>query len=345
MQQPSRSFWSGMRVCVTGGTGFLGWQIVQKLAGLNARVRVFGLPPRSEELAAKLRGHDVAHGDIRDVAAVRAAVKGCALVLHAAGPVATWGPVLRDMHDIHCRGTRNVLACLPVGARMVHTSSIVTVGASSDQTSLNEDSTFNLRHIKMDYVHAKKASEEIVLASHQEAVIVNPSHLIGPEDYESSHLGQMCLRTWRGHARYRLPGGLNVIDVRDAAHGHLLAAEHGKPGRRYILAGENWTLSALGRLMAETGGMSSWWWPRLPLWLVAGASRLSVARAWLLNKRPNPAPQLVRIMGYHWFYDAARARNELGFLPRSTRESLSDAFAWYMQQGMLPKYEQAAQAA
>src|SRR5439155_1230081 len=130
---------------------------------------------------------------------------------------------------------------------------------------------FNLERLRVDYVRAKCAAEQVAAgaaARGRHVVIVNPGYLLGPEDYELSVMGRLCARFWRGRILVAPPGGYNVVDVRDVATGHLLAAEHGRPGRRYILGGENYTLPELFRLLARAAG----WRPRalirLPRWSI-----------------------------------------------------------------------------
>jgi nucleoside-diphosphate-sugar epimerase len=123
------SFWAGRRVCVTGGAGFLGWHLVQTLRRLRAKVRVLALEPRASH---PIHGAgDVARfwGDVRDQGVVRRALRGCSVVFHTAGVVGVWGEVLQQMWSVHVQGMQQVLDCLEPDARLVHTSSITTLGA------------------------------------------------------------------------------------------------------------------------------------------------------------------------------------------------------------------------
>src|SRR5207253_9537188 len=123
---------------------------------------------------------------------------------------------------------------------------------------------------KIDYVHAKKAAEDVALAGARrglDVTVVNPGFLFGPDDFERSPMGRLCLRCWNGKVPLIPPGGVSCVDVRDAARGHLLAAERGRPGQRYILGGENCTFVELTRQLAGVRGLSTRWWRRLPGWL------------------------------------------------------------------------------
>jgi dihydroflavonol-4-reductase len=321
--------WAGRTVCVTGGTGFLGYHLVRALGEAGAKVRVFALEPPPAHPTRKLPGVEILAGDVLDPDAVRRAVAGCSVVIHAAGIVAVWGPAVRKVWPVHVDGTRNVLNALEPGTRLVHTSSVVAVGASRRGEVLDDDSPFNLAGVKLAYVQAKRAAEELVLQSGKDAVVVNPGYLIGPEDFERSVMGELCHRYWRGRAPVAPPGGLNFVDVRDVALGHLLAAERGARGRRYILGGENFDYRSFWRLMADVAGFRPRWTPRIPRPVFTMAAVLNELRGRLRGKEPYPSLAHARLNRYSWFFSSDRARRELGYEPRPVRESLADAYAWF----------------
>jgi dihydroflavonol-4-reductase len=194
---------------------------------------------------------------------------------------------------------------------------------------LTEESPFTLAGVKLAYVQAKRAAEELVLGSGKDVVVVNPGYLIGPEDFERSVMGELCHRFWRGRVPVAPPGGLNFVDVRDVAAGHLLAAERGARGRRYILGGENLDYPAFFRHMADAAGYRPRWIHRVPRPVFAAAAALNQVRGRLRGKEPFPSLAHARLNRYYWFVSSDRARRELGYQPRSVRESLADAYAWY----------------
>jgi dihydroflavonol-4-reductase len=298
---------------------------------------VLALPPAAGHPLCALSDVDCRFGDILDRGHVREALRDCDVIFHTAGIVAVWGPALAHMHPVHVLGTRYVLEAAPCHARIVHTSSIVAVGASRAGEVLDEDSPFDLAGLSVDYVHAKRAAEEVALAAArrgQHVVVVNPGYLVGPEDYEQSVMGRLCSRFWRGRVVVAPPGGFNLVDVRDVAAGHVRAAESGQPGRRYILGGENHTLRDFLGLLADAAG----WQPRglatLPLWALSAFAGLAELRACYTRKEPYPSFQSARVNHFCWFVRSERARRELGYRPRPLRQTLADTYAWYRDRGL-----------
>src|SRR5262245_17749235 len=288
--------WAKQRVLVTGGTGFLGFQLTKQLCALGARVRTFAQPIRPNHPLRQMPVESIV-GDIRDREAVSRSAKNCGVIFHTAGTVAVWGAALKSMHEIHVEGTRNVIAVAGKDARIIHTSSIVAVGATRCGAILNEASPFNLARLKVNYVQAKRTAEQVALhaAMHgHDVVIVNPGYLIGPEDFEPSVMGKFCERVWKGKMPLAAPGGYNLVDVRDAARGHILAAEGGQLGRRYILGGENRFMVEFMRELFAAAWMKPRGLPRLPssaLWL---AALIAERRARKTGREPYPAFQHVR---------------------------------------------------
>jgi dihydroflavonol-4-reductase len=331
-------FWKGRRVCVTGGTGFLGSHIVKQLLEQQARVRILALPPASAHPLLALGEVDRVFGDLRDRELVQRTLAGSEVIFHTAGVVAVWGPALAQMHAIHVQGTANVLAAAPAGARVVHTSSIVAVGASRIGVALVEDSPFDLTTLQVDYVHAKRAAEELALQAQGRGrwvVVTNPGYLLGPEDHERSVMGRFCLRFWKGRLLMAPPGGFNFVDVRDAARGHLLAAEHGRSGCRYILGGANHTLKDFMILLAQAGALRPRAIPRAATWAMRALATVAEGRAWLSGREPYPAVQHARLNRFYWYGSSERAVRELGYTSRPLPDTLADTYRWYAERRLL----------
>jgi dihydroflavonol-4-reductase len=210
----------------------------------------------------------------------------------------------------------------------------VAVGSAHRGRPVTEETPFNLEGVRLPYVHAKRAAEQQALDAvnrGRDVVVVNPSYLIGPEDCERSVMGAMCVRFWRGRIPFVPPGGFNLVDVRDVARGHLLAAEHGQSGRRYLLGGEDRTLAGLMRMLASVAGLRPRAFPRLGLAGFALAALLAEGRARLLGRRAYPTFAHVWLNRHFWYCNSERAVRELGFSARPVRDSLADAFAWHRE--------------
>ncbi|AWM38398.1 3 beta-hydroxysteroid dehydrogenase/Delta 5--_4-isomerase [Gemmata obscuriglobus] len=326
----TESFWSGCRACVLGGNGFLGRHIVAALLARGARVRTLSLPGPPDDSHPEL---ETRTGDVTDRAAVRDAMAGARVVFLAAGPVGG-GRHAAGVMNAHTAAVDCVLDELPTNARLVLTSSVVAVGAGHGAV-LTEDSVFPNSNLKVGYVRAKRAAEDRALAAarRRDLVVVNPGYLFGPNDPGPSVMGRLCVRFWRGNLLLPPPGGINVVDVRDVAVGHLLAAEHGAAGRRYILGGANVTFAELFAGLARAAGLRRavlpGFRPALPgpaLWLLGALGELG---ARVTGKPSDVSLELARLFRLKWFASSARAEAELGFRVRPLADTLADAFAWH----------------
>lgn len=329
------TYWRQRCVLVTGGTGFLGYHLAKQLCAAGARVRTFALPVGDSHPINQLP-LEVIGGDICDAAAVARAAKDCNTIFHTAGTVAVWGPALKKMHDIHTVGTHNVLKAAGRSCGVIHTSSIVAVGATADGKVSNEDCPFLLADVKVDYVQAKRAAELIALhaaKAGQSVVVVNPGYLVGPEDFEPSVMGKFCLKVWKAQLSVSARGGYSLVDVRDVAAGHMLAAERGQSGRRYILGGENLYMPQFMRRLAEVAGLRPRAVPSLPIpamWATAAVCQL---HSLATKREPYPSFQHCRLNRFAWFVSSARAERELGFTARPLNETLRETYQWYQDQG------------
>jgi dihydroflavonol-4-reductase len=328
MDAPS-PFWTDTPVCVLGGSGFLGSHLVGRLIERGARVRTLSLP--SAGAPEPPREVEALHGDVRNPAAVRAAVAGARVVFLAAGPVVV-GPSADRALTAHVDGVRRVIDALPAGARLVLTSSLVTVGATRTGEVLDEGAPFTLGRLRVSYVRAKRAAEVLALAAAgrgADVVVVNPGYLFGPDDPGPSVMGRVCVRFWRGRIPFASSGGISCADVRDVADGHLLAAQRGACGRRYILAGENVRTADLFARLAAVAGFHPRWLPALPGPVFTGIAAIAEARGRLLGEEPFPSLEHIRIQQLFWFASSERAGRELGYRCRPLDETLADTFAWH----------------
>jgi dihydroflavonol-4-reductase len=324
-----------MRSLVTGGTGFIGSNVVRALLERGNAVRVLA---RADADRRNLAGLDVeiTCGDVRDRASVDRAVSGCDRVFHAAALYSFWAP--RPLFEaINVEGTRNVLAAA-ARARVetvVHTSSVAALGVPETGAVADEDTRAAPADIVGAYKQSKYRAEQVAMeaaARGERVVIVNPSFPVGPGDIKPTPTGRVIVDFLTGRMPAYVDTGMNVVDVRDVAAGHVLAAERGRAGERYILGGENVTMRELLERLAAVSGRRA---PRLripyaPIFALAGFNE-AVCR--LTGREPRMTRDTLRMSRHAMFYSPAKAVRELG-LPQSPIEAgLSAAVAWFTANG------------
>lgn len=325
------------KTLVTGATGFIGSAVVRELLAAGHAVRVLVRQTSDTRNIDELDVERV-QGDIRDVDAVQAALKGCDRLYHAAALYATWVPDPDIFHQVNVEGTRNVLrAALEAGVeRVVYTSTAGIIGKTADGSLPNEDTPFNLWEVSGPYVRTKHLAEmEAFRMYHKEGlpvVAVNPTWPIGPHDVRPTPNGRTILDFLKRRLPGYMPGGFNLVAVEDVAKGHLLAAEKGQVGQRYILGNANMTLQEIFALLERVTGIPA---PRLPLpypLVLIGAYAMETLAN--LTKRP---PLLdvegVRLSHLTLHYDCSRAVRELGLAQTSVEEAVRRAVDWFRQNG------------
>jgi dihydroflavonol-4-reductase len=318
------------KTLVTGGSGFLGSHVVRALAARGDELRLLLRRGSSIEHLSGVT-FERAGGDVLDRRAVRAAMDGVERVFHLAGTT-SMRPQDRDkVFDLNVEGTRTVLGeALDANVkRVVHTSSVAAVGPAREGGTADESQPFRAGSLGIAYVNSKHEAEveALRLAAHGlGVVIVNPSFVLGP-GYSRGSSMELVRRFLLGRIPAYVDGGLNIVDVRDVADGHLLADERGEVAERYILAGRNFTLDRLFADLARVSGRD-----HAPVKMPGGPTALVVdamARAGL----PVPvAPDEVRSAMQWWTYRNTKAREALGFEPRPHEETLEDAVRWQLDQ-------------
>lgn len=324
-------------VLITGGSGFLGSALVRTFreAGYSVRCLVRPSSPRTN---LDVPGIELVEGDLMDPDAVRPAMKGMGVVVHAAADYRLWAPDPSVIVRTNIETTRQVMEeALRAGVgRVVYTSSVATIAPGS--AAAPSDETVGPPAKAGAYKLSKTKAEQLVLGMVRErglpAVIVNPSTPIGPRDIKPTPTGRIIVETARG----RMPGfvntGLNLAHVDDVAAGHLLALQKGGVGERYILGGENVTLA---EMLGDIAGMVGRRKPtlRLPLPLVYPLAMAAETLARVTGRTPFINREGLRLAAQPMFYDDARARRELGYTSRPYREGLADAIGWFRQAGYL----------
>ena len=318
---------------VTGGAGFIGSHLVERLVKQGARVRVVERPGAGVDHLAP--GVEVVRADIRDRAATRAAVAGGRWVYHLAANPNLWALDRDEFDAVNHRGTVHVLdAALDGGAeRVVHvsTESILTCARPGQAGPIAEDVVVTLDDAVGPYCRSKLRAEIEAMARARggaPVVIVNPTMPVGPGDRGVSPPTRLIRDFCAGKLPARMDCTLNLIDVRDVADGLIRAGERGKFGRRYLLGGENLTLlSLLGMLSAESGVPVPRW--RVPYPVGLAFAHLSEFWADHVTHQPPKATVTgVRLTRRTMHFDASQSLAELGVTPRPIHVSLRDAVAW-----------------
>jgi dihydroflavonol-4-reductase len=319
-------------VLVTGASGFVGWHVARLLTERGYRVRALVRP------SSRLRELDVepALGDLRDPASVERAVAGCAAVYHVAADYRLWAADPSELYRSNVDGTRNVLeAARKAGVeRVVYTSTVGCIGAPQDGEG-NEDSPVTLADMVGDYKRSKFLAEQVALEfarSGLPVVIVNPTAPVGDHDFKPTPTGKIILDFLKGAMPAYIETGLNLVDVRDVAMGHFLAAESGKPGERYILGCENLTLAGILRRVAGLAGLKA---PaiKLPYAVAYAAGVATTAWSRVTGKEPLAPLDAVRMAKKKMFVSHAKAAGELGYQPGPVDGALERAVEWFRGNG------------
>jgi dihydroflavonol-4-reductase len=323
-----------MTALVTGASGFVGSAVVRLLLARGERVRVL-VRPASDRRNVSGLAVEIVEGDLRRASTLAAACAGCSALYHVAADYRLWTRDPRELYASNVEGTRNLMrAALVAGIpRIVYTSSVATLGLHADGSPASEDSPVGLAnmigHYKRSKFLAERAVDELVTQEGLPAVIVNPSTPIGPHDVKPTPTGRMIRDAAAGRIPAYVDTGLNIVHVEDVARGHLLAFEHGKPGRRYILGGEDMALRDILAAIARHVGRRP---PRIRLPRPVLYPVAMVAEAWAWATRGDE-PQVtldgLRMSRKKMFFDSGRARRELGYTTRPALEAIADAVDWF----------------
>ncbi|MFW5691788.1 MAG: NAD-dependent epimerase/dehydratase family protein [Chloroflexota bacterium] len=321
---------------VTGGTGFVGSHVVRALIENGHQVRVL-LRNSSKRDALKGLSFEPVIGALDDPASLRAACTDVDIVYHIAAIADYWRADPNQMRTVNVEGTRQVLAAARDAGvrRVVFTSSAAAVGLRDDRPA-DENERFNLKPEHFPYGYSKKLAEDVVaeaVAGGQDVVIVNPVVIMGPGDLNMIS-GSFMLQIKRfGHFTPITSGGVAVVDVRDVAHWHMAAAEHGITGQRYILGTANYTYREWFDMIANVLGT------RRPRLYAPDFTAPIVARMIEAARRvgiPTPIDATQARMGIRKVYfDFSRTWQTLGKPQIDMMQSLQDTYDWYREHGYL----------
>ena len=335
-----------MKALVTGATGFVGSHVAQLLCTQGADLRLLVRASSRMKNIAALNA-DCVVGDLRDPASLKKAMRGCEFVFHVAADYRLWVRDPEQMYRSNVEGTRAIInAARESGVRrVIYTSSVATMGFTTQGHIASETSPVSLQDMIGHYKRSKFMAEQIALEAGRQGaniVVVNPTTPVGEQDIKPTPTGRIIVDFLKRKFPAYVDTGLNVADVKEVARGHLLAMEKAVPGERYILGGENLTLKQiLDRLSALTGLPS----PRMK---VPHAVALGFAvfdqlfTGVILRKEPRATIDAVRMGRKKMFASSAKAERDLGYKVAPVDDALRRAISWFQAQGYA---ESAAQTA
>ena len=319
---------------LTGGTGFVGANLARALLAAGWCVRALARPGSDRRNLADLP-LAIVDGDLGDAYLARA-LDGCAAVFHVAAHYSLYRADRDALLRSNVDGTRNVLAAARTAGvpRTVYTSSVAAIGvrhgAPADETHQSPPDELIGAYKRSKYL----AEREAVRAAEagQDVVIVNPTTPIGPWDRKPTPTGEIFVRFLNGKMWAMVETGLNFVDVRDVAAGHLLAYDKGRSGERYILGGENLALKSLLQRVGAIVGRPA---PSVtvPLWLplaVAWTEENVLAR---FGRQPTVPIDGVKMSGESMYYDTSKAIRELGYAPKAIDDAIHAAIHWFADNG------------
>jgi len=321
-----------MKTFVTGATGFVGWHLAKVLVDRGDQVRCLARPGTPVDGLSELPV-EIVRGDLRDLDSLRGGIDGTDVVYHCAADYRLYVPDPAVMYASNVDGTNNIMqASSECGVRrVVYTSTVGALGLHADGSPGNEGTPVSLDKMSGHYKRSKFLAERVAdewAARGLPVVTVNPSAPIGERDVKPTATGQMIVDFLLGKMKAYVDTGLNLVDVRDVALGHVLASEKGRIGEKYILGHRNMTLKSILDELARISGRPA---PtvRLPHWIPLAAAYVDTSLARLLRRQPRIAVDAVRLSRYRMFFDSSKAVRELGLPQTAVEEPLRRAVEWY----------------
>ena len=326
-----------MKKLVTGATGFIGSAIVRELLKDGEAVKVF---LRRTSNTRNIDHLDVerAYGDIRDGDSMKRALEGCDTLYFTAAYFAHWAPDPELLYAVNAGGTKvSLQAALEAGVEKVVYTSTNNAIAASGPVPTNEEAIFNYWKSGDHYSMSKYVAENearIFITRGLPVVIVNPTLVIGTNDIKPTPSGQMIIDVVRGRMPIYIDGGLNIVDVDDVARGHILAAQKGRIGERYLLGNRNLTVYEYLKMIADIAGVRP---PtiKLPYHVAVALGYVFEFAASLINKPPLVTAGEVRIGKMTEWYDCSKAVKEFGLPQTPIETTIRKALTWFRENGYL----------
>jgi dihydroflavonol-4-reductase len=325
-------------VLVTGGTGFLGRALAERLLRHGDQVKALARSDASASALAAM-GAEPVRGDVLDGDSLVAAMRGCELVYHAAGANAFCLRNPSPMFEVNVRGSKNVVhAAARAGTRrLVYTSSAATLGEASG--TIGSEESPHRGWFLSDYERSKFEGEQTVLAAARETgldvVSVNPASVQGPGRATGS--AKLLLDYVNGRIKAVVDSRLSLVDIADCTEGHLLAGARGAPGERYVLSGVTLSVREGLALVASVVGVDR---PvrTLPPFITMAVATAAEAQGRIRRRRPSICRELARTLIHGHAYDGSKATRELGLRYTPVEETLRRTVDWWREQQLVPRH-------
>jgi dihydroflavonol-4-reductase len=324
-----------MTTLVTGASGFLGSHVARQLVSRGEPVRVLMRPSSTNRSVADLSLEYVT-GDLRDPASLDRALAGVQYVFHVAADYRLWARKSREIYDSNVGGTKNILEAAKRAKieKFIYTSTVATIAV--DRPELPTEATgAKLEEMIGHYKRSKWMAEQEALKAAKEGlpvVVAMPTTPVGPGDWKPTPTGKIVLDFLNGKMPGYVETGLNFVGAEECAEGHLLVAEKGKVGERYLLGAENLTLKGLLDLLAKITGLRA---PslKIPHGVALGVAYANTAFSRLIGREPQIPVEGVKIARHMMFVNCSRAQRELDFKPGPVSGALERAVRWYVDNG------------
>src|SRR5437899_2375351 len=326
-----------MKAFITGATGFVGSHVARALAAQGAELRLLVRPTSRTENIADLRA-ETAVGDLREPESLKKAMAGCEFVFHVAADYRLWVRDPEQMYRSNVEGTRAIIRAAQESGvrRVIYTSSVATMGFTREGHVAGEDSPVSIQDMVGHYKRSKFMAEQIALeAGHNGAnvVVVNPTTPIGEYDIKPTPTGRIVVDFLKRKFPAYVDTGLNLVDVKECALGHISALEKGRSGERYILGGENLTLKQILDKLASITGLPS---PtiRVPYVLALATGVVDeIVTGRIRRREPRATIDAVRMGRKKMFVSSAKAERELGWQIVPVDDALRRAATWFRAKG------------
>lgn len=326
-----------MLAFVTGATGFVGSHVARALVDQGADLRLLVRASSDLRNIEGLKAERVV-GDLRHPASIENAMRGCEVVFHVAADYRLWVRDPDEMYRANVEGTRAILQAARKNQvrRVVYTSSVATMGFTSNGHPADENSPVSLERMIGPYKRSKFMAEQVALEAGRggmDVVVVNPTTPVGERDIKPTPTGRIIVDFLKKKFPAYVDTGLNLVDVTECARGHVMALEKGKSGERYILGGENLTLKQILDKLAAITGLPS---PKVKVpYAVALATGVvdEMVTGRLLGREPRATIDAVRMGRKKMFVTSAKAERELRWNLLSVDDALRRAVHWFQQNG------------